>query len=324
MLRIRKILFPTDFSAAAEDAFSHATHLARTHDAEIHVFNVVSPYDDGANNPMEHLPLERTGADGRATYRAASKAEGDEDADEGVAAEAEEDDGPAIVYEQVRSTTPAKAIVDHAVAEAFDLVVMGTTGRRGLERLLSSGVAEEVVRQAPCPVYTVRAREEPGPGPHVHRILAPVDLSEQGKAIVRHARALAHAYDATLDLLHVVEDVPFPTAYGIDPLTPHLPDVQARAQEALEALATDTLGDTEHALHVTVGNAAAEIIRFAEEGDVDLIVMATHGRTGVARFLIGSVAEKVVRTAPCLVFTLKSFTDRSLLDDEADAGEASA
>ncbi len=322
MLRIRKILFPTDFSAAAEDAFSHATHLARTYGAEIHVFNVVSPYDDDANNPMEHLPLERTGEDGRATYRAASKA--DEDADDREGAAEEEDDGPSIVYEQVRSTTPAKAIVDHAVAEAFDLVVMGTTGRRGLERLLSSGVAEEVVRQAPCPVYTVRARDEPGPGPHVRRILAPVALSEQGDAIVRHARALARTYGATLDLLHVVEDVPFPTAYGIDPLTPHLPDVQARAQDALEALATDTLGDTEHALHVTIGNAAAEIIRFAEEGDVDLIVMATHGRTGLGRFLIGSVAEKVVRTAPCLVFTLKSFTDRSLLADEDEASEASA
>jgi nucleotide-binding universal stress UspA family protein len=315
MLRIDRILFPTDFSAAAEDAFSHATYLARIHGATMHVFNVVSPYDDDANNPMEHLPLKPIDGDGEgeAMHYAAG---GELD----LAFTSDDEGTVPVVYGQLRSVSPAKAIIDYAEAEAIDLVVMGTHGRRGLERLLSGGVAEEVVRQAPCPVLTVLAREEPGPGPHVGRLLAPVDLSEQSEAVVRYARALAEAYDASLDLLHVVEDTPYPAVYGMDPIAPMLPDVQRRAREALEELATRTLAPTdsddgpavEHQLHVSVGNAASEIVHLAEEGHADLIVMATHGRTGLSRFLIGSVAEKVVRTAPCLVFTLKSY-GRSLM-----------
>jgi nucleotide-binding universal stress UspA family protein len=152
-------------------------------------------------------------------------------------------------------------------------------------------------------------------------VLAPVDLSEQSDLVLKHAAALADAYAAPLDLLHVVEEAAYPSAYGLDPMSPSLPNVQDRAREALETLAgrLDLRTDPVN-IHVLAGNAARDIVEFAEEQEADLIVMATHGRTGLERFLIGSVAEKVVRRAPCPVFTLKSF-GKSLLPMDASSSD---
>jgi nucleotide-binding universal stress UspA family protein len=186
-----------------------------------------------------------------------------------------------------------------------------------MDRLLSGSVSEEVVRGAPCPVFTVLATDAEDHVPTISRVLAPVDLSDQSNLVVDHAAALADAYAAPLDLLHVVEEAAYPSAYGLDPLTPALPNVQDRAREALETLAAelDPRPDPVH-VHVLAGNAARDIVEFADEQEADLIVMATHGRTGLERFLIGSVAEKVVRRARCPVFTLKSF-GKSLVAAEA-------
>ena len=296
MLHINSILFPTDFSPAAEDAFSHASHLAAQYDAEIHVFTVVTPEEAGQVNPMDYLPLESS-----------------EESDDLYLTGGEDADAPAsqpirAVYQKMEGPDPAESILDYANEHDVDLVVMGTHGRRGVERLLTGSVSEEVVRRAPCPVFTVVGRDDPGPGPEIKRILVPVDFSEHARLGAEYARALATGYGATIDLVHVVEDAVFPTVYGIDPLTPVLPDVHDRAREALESLADDIVDDaTSVELHVTAGHASRDIVDFAEEHESSLIVMTTHGRTGLKRFLIGSVAEKVVRQARCPVFTVKSF-----------------
>lgn len=309
MLHINRILFPTDFSPAAEDAYSHASHLATQYDAEIHVFNVVTPDEAGQVNPMDYLPLEpsETPEDEEELYL--SGAEEVEDVPNSPA------QAIRAVYHKMEGSDPAEAILSYSHEHNIDLVVMGTHGRRGVERLLSGSVSEEVVRRAPCPVFTVVGRAEPGPGPEIERILAPIDFSEHARLGATYARELATTYGAALDLLHVVEDAVFPTVYGIDPLTPVLPDVHDRARKALETLADEVVkgNDPKVELHVAAGHAARDIVDFAEDHNSGLIVMTTHGRTGLERFLIGSVAEKVVRQAPCPVFTVKSF-GKSLVD----------
>jgi len=299
MLNIDTILFPTDFSSVAEGAFAHAAHLALRTGATIHVFNVHSPEEGDAENPMEFLPVEPV----EGTQVAEATPQRVE-----VKTATQERGTVSVVYIQTDSSSPTEAINNHARTHDVDLVVMGTHGRKGVNRLLSGSVTEEVVRQAPCPVFTVLAGEDERTPPTIDRVLAPVDLSEQSPSVVDHAAGLSEAYAAPLDLLHVVEEAAYPTVYGIDPLTPSLPDVQDRAREALETLAAriDIGTDMVHA-HVLSGYAARDIVEFAEENASDLIVMATHGRTGLERFLIGSVAEKVVRRAPCPVFTIKSF-----------------
>lgn len=299
MLDIDTILFPTDFSSVAEGAFAHAAHLALRYDATIHVFNVVASSEEETNNPMDFLPEQPVGED-EVSEAAAHRVE--------VKTATQEEGTVSIIYAQTDSTSPAKAITEHAAEHDVDLVVMGTHGRTAVDRLLSGSVAEQVVREAPCPVFTVLGREEDTAGPSIRRVLAPVDLSEQSSLVVDHAAVLSQTYDAPLDLLHVVEEAAYPTVYGIDPLTPSHPDVQSRAREALETLAGQIDMDVDAVkLYVLSGYAARDIVDFAEKQDTDLIVMATHGRTGLERFFIGSVAEKVVRRAPCPVFTLKSF-----------------
>ena len=308
-LNIDTILFPTDFSDVAEGAFAHAAHLALQYNATIHVFNVVGPDAENATNPMDFLSVDPA----------------EEDAVQHVEVQTvtQERGTVPIVYAQTDSDSPADAIVDRTDEYDIDLVVMGTHGRRGMERLLSGSVSEEVVRRAPCPVFTVLARDENGTGPQINRVLAPVDLSDQSEQVLNHAVALAESYAAPLDLLHVVEEAAYPNVYGLDPLTPSLPNVQDRAREALETLASEVDLRTDPVnVHVLAGNAARDIVEFAEDNAADLIVMATHGRTGLDRFLIGSVAEKVVRRAPCPVFTIKSFGKSLLPATKADAESA--
>lgn len=313
MLTIENILFPTDFTPSAEDAFSHAAHLASRHDARIHVFNVVRPEEADQANPMDYLPLEQS--EGELV----------------LAAEDVELPGPPqletnveIVYRKMEGASPAKEIVEYVVKHDIDLVVMGTHGRQGLDRLLSGSVSEEVVRQSACPVLTVLGRDEPQPGPEIQSVLAPVDFSENAHLGLAHARELARAYDASLDVMHVVEEVVFPTVYGIDPIAPHMPDVLQRAEEALGRMADDVVGDAVPTnLHVMVGYPARDIVDVAAENDAGLIAMATHGRTGMERFLIGSVAEKVIRNASCPVFTVKPF-GKSLLPNLVASSGADA
>jgi nucleotide-binding universal stress UspA family protein len=297
-LDIDTILFPTDFSDVAEGAFAHAAHLALRYHATVHVFNVVSPDAEDAPNPMDFLPVE-PGADDAPSAASVQHVD--------VQTATQERGTVPVIYTQTDSSSPSEAIIDYAADKEVDLVVMGTHGRQGMDRLLSGSVSEEVVRGTSCPVFTVLATDGSNV-PTVDRVLAPVDLSDQSDLVLNHAAALSEAYAAPLDLLHVVEDPGYPSAYGLDPLTPALPDVQDRAREAMETLASrlDLRTDPVN-VHVLAGNAARDIVEFAADHEADLIVMATHGRSGLERFLIGSVAEKVVRRAPCPVFTLKSF-----------------
>ncbi len=309
-LTIDSILFPTDFSDVAEGAFAHAAHLALRYDATIHVFNVAVPdEEEEGTNPMDFLPVNPIDADavGEAPIQHVD-----------VQTATQERGSVPVVYTQTDRGSPSEAIIDYADEQDADLVVMGTHGRQGMDRLLSGSVSEEVVRGASCPVFTVLPSETDPGIPTISRVLAPVDLSEESELVIDHAAALSDSYAAPLDLLHVVEEAAYPNAYGLDAVPPDPPSVQDRAREALETLAgrlelrTDPVN-----IHVLTGNAAGDIVEFAATHDADLIVMATHGRTGMERFLIGSVAEKVVRQAPCPVFTLKSF-GKSLLSESTE------
>ncbi|HLT48162.1 MAG TPA: universal stress protein [Rubricoccaceae bacterium] len=300
-LRLRRILFTTDYTALAERAFSHAAYLAATHDAALHVLHVVSGKDGDPLAPLDALRLTQADVAEQLGLPAPPSSAGPADA-------------PVPVVEVERQgTDPAGVILDYAREVDVDLIVMGTHGRSGLERVRRGSVAETVVRQAPCPVLTVTA--EAGPAGPVGRVLAPVDFSEPAAEAARHARALADLYGARLDLLHVVDEVllrpvyvPLLGGFQVDEA-----EVTARAEAQLKALA-DALGG-EAAVHVRVGHPALTIVDFAEAEGVGLVVIGSHGRSGLERLVLGSVAERVIRMAPCPVFTVRTF-GRSLLPAE--------
>lgn len=288
MLNIKKILFPTDFSDAARGALAHALHLTRQHEAELFVLNVLAPARNEHEVPGTDEMLARL------------RAEAPDLAD-------------LPVHPAVReASSEAGGILAYAADHGIDLIVMGTHGRRGIDRLLMGSVAEEVVRRAECPVFTVRHGGE-RIGQDIHRrILVPIDFSEYGEPALVYAQELATFYGAHLDLLHVVEEDGFRLLYGTKPRAAAASEVRAHNRAVLEDFVRREKVTVPHAVHAIIGNPNLDIVDYARLHDIDLIVIATHGRTGLQRLQLGSVAEKVVRHAPCPVFTVKSF-GKSLL-----------
>jgi nucleotide-binding universal stress UspA family protein len=286
MLTIRRILFPTDFSDGAARAFPQAAHLADWHDAELHIVHVTGPQDEADTALPVSLDTFRDWL-GQPSEDSLSL------------------DALSITQHQVESDAPPERLVAYAEDQDIDLVVMGTHGRRGVQRMLLGSVTEEVVRKAPCPVLTVRTDADETPGTAIRRILVPVDFSEASEIAVQHAKEIAQTYGAEIDLLHVVEEVVYPSAYGVEP--PYVPSqsVVARVEKALGTMAREDIGYEHVQVSARIGYAPLTILDHVESNDIDLIVLATHGRTGLDRMLLGSVAERVLRRAPTPVFIVK-------------------
>lgn len=135
------------------------------------------------------------------------------------------------------------------------------------------------------------------------KILVPTDFSESSEKAVRYASELASKFGATVHLLHIVENVPVMYGEGGYFTPDTFADLEAAATKHLETVQCgDGLDVTRHVLQ---GHPFVEIIRFARDKDVDLIVVGTHGRGAIAHLLLGSVAEKIVRKAPCPVLTVR-------------------
>ena len=140
------------------------------------------------------------------------------------------------------------------------------------------------------------------------RILVPIDFSEISDAAVRYAVILAGALDAGLDLLHVAENplaaITPANGYAMPP--DFLQEMEEGARERLEhVLTVDAQSRFRARLEVREGSPFVEIVRFAREQQIDLIVMGTHGRGPIAHMLLGSVAEQVLRKAACPVLVVR-------------------
>lgn len=148
------------------------------------------------------------------------------------------------------------------------------------------------------------------------RILVPIDFSETSEAALKYGIALARAFGAHLYLLHVPEH-PGEAAEAEYPIG-LFETMQNAAHDRLGHLLTDAeTRELRPDSTMRMGVPCDEIVRFAQERNIDLIVMGTHGRTGIARVVIGSVAEKVVRKAPCPVLTVHHPEHEFVLPDEA-------
>jgi universal stress protein A len=141
----------------------------------------------------------------------------------------------------------------------------------------------------------------------IRHILAPTDFSDYSKKAISDAFELARTFGATLSLLHVLEPSPYLGEFTLPTMGEELlGDLERQASAALAQLLPDAQeAKVEVTRAVAIGSPSQTIVETAEAEHVDLIVMATHGRTGLSHLLIGSVAERVVRTAPCPVLTIR-------------------
>lgn len=286
--RVRRILCATDFSASAAVALDWAASLAASEGAELHVVHTWQV--------PEHVS---------AAAGAISVPEVSAEVQQDIAARlGEVCQGRAVATKTVRQGAPDAEISALAGEIGADLVVVGTHGRTGLSHVLLGSVAERVIRVSPVPVVTVpeswaaRARAKP----LVRRVLCPTDLTGPSEAAVAQVIALAARLSAKADLVHVLDMPPYALRLTGDVVAEmeqaarrDLMDLCERHREKAVGLET----------HVRTGVAADAILGVASELDSDLIALPTHARQGMARFFLGSVAERVARTAARPVLTLR-------------------
>lgn len=138
----------------------------------------------------------------------------------------------------------------------------------------------------------------------LERILVPTDFSECSERARSYACELADRFSAEIHLLHVVPPMSFP-GY-VDPIPAHFSQLEQGAKEELEQWQEPALEKATRVVRaVNVGTPFVDIVRYARDHDIDLVIIGTHGRSGLSHALLGSVAEKVVRKAPCPVLTVR-------------------
>jgi nucleotide-binding universal stress UspA family protein len=277
------ILHPTDFSPPAAYAFQLAAALARSQGARLVVLHVPEP------EALEFHPVP-----------------GDRPVDVlSQRLEQLRSEAPGATIElRLVPGEPVPEILKTARETGAALIVMGTLGLTGLARLLMGSVAERVVREAPCPVLTAKAPAA-ATAP-IRTILHPTDFSKPCEEAFRLACAVAKDRSARVLVVHVA--VPPPASPTHMPVPLPLPeDHRAKLEEMVRGIRA-TAPNVPVDYRILDGDAAPEIVEVARQTPCDLIVMGTHGRTGLGRAFMGSVAEQVLRTAPCPVLTVKSPT----------------
>ncbi|MHB9285598.1 universal stress protein [Halobacteriales archaeon Cl-PHB] len=283
-----RILFPTDGSEGAETVFDHVLDLAEAHDATVYVLNVADTTRDSLSQIQGEVVdvLEREGA--QIVDDAADRARRRN----------------VDVRTDVVQGRPHEAILDNAIDRDVDLVVMPTQGRRGLERLLLGSTTERVLRRSDVPVLTVRPDDAAVAHPY-ENVLVPTDGSDCAGAALSVGTDLATSEGAGLHLLSVVDVASLGADVRSDIQLDSLEKSAESILDSAEATATEAgVASVERTLEY--GTSVHEaILNYVEDNDVDVVVVGTHGRTGFDRYLLGSVAESLLRTSPVPVLTVR-------------------
>ena len=288
-LQIKTVLVPVDFSQESLRVLEYSTLVAESFGAATHVVHVRPSKETSAIERAGNLLLNYADAIGFLQDRLAE-----------IQEKHDVKFSPDNCH--VEAGRPFEEIYESARETMADLIIMATRGESGLKRLLLGSTTERVIRFAPCPVLIPRGKTyktalaaDRKSQWKIRKILVPVDFSDCSVAGVRYAAFLGRHFDARLKLLHVV--VPYNITEA----------AQASAKKQMTELRQSTfLKGISAEAEISTGNTIDEICSQGTKGDVDLIVISTHGRTGFRHALIGSVAEHVARYAECPVLVVPS------------------
>jgi nucleotide-binding universal stress UspA family protein len=304
----RSILVPLDGSQLSERSLPLAQDLARRAGAALHLAHVHIPSSAPlytADLPLADTQLDERTRDSELSYLKALA--------ERLRTESDFPVDIALLDGAITDSV-ADLIAAHVCKQRIDLVVMTTHGRGGFARFWLGSVADELVRRLPVPVLLLRPDAHAPSTAVAHaprRMLIPLDGSANAEVIVPHVLALGQAAQAEYTLLRVVESIatarPFPVAPAVRELDDQLIDqlridAQIYLEHVAERLANQGLATR---IEVVVApQAASAILEQAQQERSDLIAMATHGRRGLARVLLGSVADNVLHgaTTPVLLY----------------------
>lgn len=289
----RNLVVPIDFSDPSEAALSWAVLLARKNQAAIHLVHAYQA--QVASLGYEGAALADLAEEIRKSARKRLE-EAQKQLDEA---------GIGVVTSRLEECAdPTLAIRDTIERANGDLVVMGTHGYRGLKHAFLGSVTERTIRSVACPVLAVKgpAKDE---NAGIGKILVPCDFSNYSSSAGALAAKLANQWGASLDLLHAVELPPDCSAYltGVTDTVEF--QVRAAAAKRLDLAAAEIdSSDVPVGRFLQRGVPEDVIADQAEQMQSDLIVMGTRGQSGLAHFLIGSVAERTLRAAPCSVLVV--------------------
>jgi nucleotide-binding universal stress UspA family protein len=289
MADIRRILCPTDFSEFSDIAFRYAVSIAQHYRSKLFVEHVVESW--------QHPEAAFVPAHYYVEFRSHLLHKGEEELQRFVKNHANNGIRPESVVEQ---GIAADAILALAEAQEVDLIVMGTHGRRGFDRLMVGSVTERVLRKASCPVLAVHrpsrdflSLREQDPI-RLNRILFCTDFSENSRQALSHALSLTAEYNAELTLLHVLKDIPgssiIDEAIAMEQLNNLIPP---------EKLKAGTIRSM-----VRKGSAYEQIIQFSLETRPDIVIMAVRGRGALNAAVFGSTTYRVIQLGPCPVLAV--------------------
>jgi len=293
MVNISRIVCPVDFSEYSTKAYDYAYSLAKHYHAKLLVEHVVQPLP--AAYPYYAFP--------EATLQTSWSrliGEAEQGLQQLVSSHARNGLQPQCI---VRQGMPCETILALAEEESADLIVMGTHGRRGLDRWTMGSVTEKVVRKARCPVLAVRkpAHDFVEPGDtsepvHLRKILLATDFSDHAASALGYALSLAGEYHAELTLLHVLEDLG--TGKNLQERT------GVAVSQLEKSVPADILPTCVVKSLVRIGKPYQEIIQLAQEEESDLVILGVRGRNALDLALFGSTTHRVIQLGACPVLAI--------------------
>ncbi|MCG8416508.1 MAG: universal stress protein [Proteobacteria bacterium] len=286
-MEITKIVVGIDFSDESEVAAKYGVKIARHTGAEVVLVH--------AGMVLDHKPPESKGAILK-EWEELVENQLNSDRDRLEALRTRLGSRSPEISHMVIDGFADIGLCDAAKKLGADLIITGTHGRTGVKRFFMGSVAERVVRLSPHNVLVTRpGAEEPG---GFERILVPTDFSVQAEKAVQLAMVLA-AKDGRIDVFHTWNT---PPEIALEWTGPVLDELASEAQEAgTRLLARHHREGLTIAFDTVRAHAAEGIAERLESGNYDLVIMGSHGRRGLRRFLLGSIAERTVRHAPCSV-----------------------
>jgi nucleotide-binding universal stress UspA family protein len=293
MLEVKRILCPLDFSEFSVRAYRHALSLAEHYRSKLIAQHIVEVW----RHPSASFAASASLYD---EYCQSLVGNGTEQLQEFVKNHTHNEVQLELVVDQ--GIAP-DSILSFAQEQKSDLIVMGTHGLRGFDRLMLGSVTDRVMRKAICPVLAVRepphdlaaAGQEQRYTHRLNRILACTDFSEDSERALDYALSATAEYDAELTLLHVLERVASPN---------HTEQAIAEATEQVEKLLPpERRKSLKVKTAVRIGKAYQQIIQFAGEAQTDLMTMGVRGRGALDIAVFGSTTYRTMQLGPCPVLT---------------------
>lgn len=288
----KKILVPVDFSEFSDKAAEYAMFMAERFCSNITLLHTITLFEEDINEE-EHLQAYKKIIQLKENERAKKLK---------LHCINGKNRGLQVDSVLLRGISAADSILDYIENKNFDLIVMGTHGRTGLKKWISGSVTEKVVRFSPTPVLTIHKDYVMT---KIEEILVPVDFSEYSEISINKAKSIAKEFNAKLEFLHVIEQQAHPEFYAIsfDPILKENPQLKPHITMSLIKLTG--IPEKKATYAVLEGAINDEIKRYAENNQIDLIVMPTRGMSKLEHMILGSTTEKIVRIAPCPVLTVR-------------------